>query len=127
MYNDRFYYTKGFSSKKIPTELDAIVVGSGIGGLTTAALMAKSGKKVLVLEQHDQAGGCCHTFIEKGTTYQSTYFSFAKALTFHQLFIFSFSFNVFFYFQVKELLFILVVYCTCKQITAFRLCLVHVQ
>jgi len=56
----------GFSSKKIPTELDAIVIGSGIGGLTTAALMAKSGKKVLVLEQHDQAGGCCHTFIEKG-------------------------------------------------------------
>jgi len=45
--------------------LDAIVVGSGAGGLTTAALMAKSGKKVLVLEQHDQAGGCCHTFIDK--------------------------------------------------------------
>ena len=45
--------------------------------------MAKSGKKVLVLEQHDQAGGCCHTFIEKGTTNQSTYFSFTKALTFH--------------------------------------------
>lgn len=57
---------QGFSSKKIPGELDAIVIGSGIGGLTTAALMAKSGKKVLVLEQHDQAGGCCHTFIEKG-------------------------------------------------------------
>ena len=28
--------------------------------------MAKAGKKVLVLEQHDQAGGCCHTYIEKG-------------------------------------------------------------
>ena len=28
--------------------------------------MAKTGKKVLVLEQHDQAGGCCHTFIDKG-------------------------------------------------------------
>ena len=42
------------------------MVGSGIGGLTTAAILAKSGKKVLVLEQHDQAGGCCHTYIEKG-------------------------------------------------------------
>ena len=34
--------------------------------MTTAALLAKAGKKCLVLEQHDQAGGCCHTFIEKG-------------------------------------------------------------
>ena len=28
--------------------------------------MSKVGKKVLILEQHDQAGGCCHTFIDKG-------------------------------------------------------------
>ena len=26
----------------------------------------RSGRKVLVLEQHDQAGGCCHTFLDKG-------------------------------------------------------------
>ncbi len=57
---------QGFSREKIPDDLDAVVVGSGIGGLTTAAILAKVGKKVLVLEQHDQAGGCCHTFIEKG-------------------------------------------------------------
>eukprot|EP00794_Sanderia_malayensis_P003298 gene3298-3781_t len=56
----------GFTSRKIPDNLDAIVIGSGIGGLSVAALMSKAGKKVLVLEQHDQAGGCCHTFIEKG-------------------------------------------------------------
>ena len=57
---------QGFSKSKIPENLDAIVIGSGIGGLSTAAIMAKAGKKVLVLEQHDQAGGCCHTFIDKG-------------------------------------------------------------
>ncbi len=57
---------QSFAPEKVPDELDAIVIGSGIGGLTTAALMAKVGKKVLVLEQHDQAGGCCHTFIDKG-------------------------------------------------------------
>ncbi|XP_066923132.1 all-trans-retinol 13,14-reductase-like [Clytia hemisphaerica] len=57
---------QGFTSKKVPEDLDAIVVGSGIGGLSCAALLAKAGRKVLVLEQHDQAGGCCHTFIEKG-------------------------------------------------------------
>ncbi|KAG5263046.1 hypothetical protein AALO_G00281860 [Alosa alosa] len=57
---------KGFSRERIPENLDAIIIGSGLGGLTTAACMAKKGKRVLVLEQHDNAGGCCHTFTEKG-------------------------------------------------------------
>lgn len=57
---------QGFQPKLVPSDLDAVVIGSGIGGLTSAAILAKSGQKVLVLEQHDQAGGCCHTFINKG-------------------------------------------------------------
>jgi len=57
---------QGFNIKNVPENLDAVIVGSGIGGLATAALLAKTGKKVLVLEQHDQAGGCCHTFVDKG-------------------------------------------------------------
>lgn len=56
----------GFTLEKVPQNLDVIVIGSGIGGLTAGATLAKAGKKVLVLEQHDQAGGCCHTYIEKG-------------------------------------------------------------
>ncbi|MCI4384011.1 hypothetical protein PGIGA_G00033380 [Pangasianodon gigas] len=55
-----------FRKEKVPENLDAIVIGSGIGGMTAAATLAKLGKRVLVLEQHDQAGGCCHTFTEKG-------------------------------------------------------------
>jgi phytoene desaturase len=41
---------------------DAIVIGSGIGGLTTAALLAKAGKSVIVLEAHDRPGGYAHGF-----------------------------------------------------------------
>ncbi|XP_052073278.1 all-trans-retinol 13,14-reductase-like isoform X1 [Mytilus californianus] len=56
-----------FKPYDVPSEkLDAIVIGSGIGGLSTAVLLAKAGKKVLVLEQHGRAGGCCHTFTDKG-------------------------------------------------------------
>ncbi|CAG07254.1 unnamed protein product, partial [Tetraodon nigroviridis] len=57
---------QGFLVSKVPENLDAIIIGSGIGGLGLAVLLAKVGKKVLVLEQHDRAGGCCHTFCEKG-------------------------------------------------------------
>ena len=41
---------------------DAIVVGSGVGGLVCADYLVGSGRKVLVLEQHDVAGGNTHVF-----------------------------------------------------------------
>ncbi len=37
---------------------DVIVVGAGIGGMTTAGLLAKRGLRVLVFEQHYLPGGC---------------------------------------------------------------------
>ena len=48
---------------------DAIVIGSGIGGLACAAALAKCGRKVLVLEQHFLAGGLTQTFSREGYTW----------------------------------------------------------
>lgn len=45
---------------------DVIVIGSGIGGLTNAALLSKLGKKVCVLEQHYTAGGYTHSYEREG-------------------------------------------------------------
>ena len=44
---------------------DYIVIGSGMGGMTAAAMLSKLGKKVLVLEQHYVPGGYTHTFKRK--------------------------------------------------------------
>lgn len=38
------------------------MIGSGIGGLVCAGYLAACGRRVLVLEQHDVAGGNCHMF-----------------------------------------------------------------
>ena len=48
---------------------DVIVVGSGMGGMSCAAALAKYGRRVLVLEQHYVAGGFTHTFSRKGYTW----------------------------------------------------------
>ena len=55
-----------FRPRLARTDYDAIVIGSGIGGLTTAALLAKLGKRVCVLEQHYTAGGFTHSYEREG-------------------------------------------------------------
>jgi C-3',4' desaturase CrtD len=42
--------------------LDVVVVGAGIAGLTAAALLAREGLTVELLEAHQQSGGCAGTF-----------------------------------------------------------------
>jgi C-3',4' desaturase CrtD len=43
-----------------------VVIGAGVGGLTTAALLASAGLDVTVLEAHVYAGGCAGTFYHQG-------------------------------------------------------------
>ena len=47
-------------------EVDYVVIGSGIGGLSAAALLSYYGYSVAVLESHYLPGGCAHSFIRDG-------------------------------------------------------------
>ena len=48
-----------------------VVIGSGIGGLCCAGLLARYEEDVLVLESHDQPGGAAHAFEVKGYKFDS--------------------------------------------------------
>lgn len=53
--------------RNLAEEWDAIVIGSGMGGLSAAATLSKiANKRVLVLERHYTAGGFTHTFRRPG-------------------------------------------------------------
>ena len=43
-------------------EFDVVVIGSGIGGLSCASLLAAAGREVCVLEAHYELGGCAHEY-----------------------------------------------------------------
>jgi len=59
--------TYSYKQAQLAEEWDAIVIGSGIGGLTAAALLSvHGGKRVLVLERHYVAGGFTHSFHRPG-------------------------------------------------------------
>ncbi len=57
------------SASRSATPRDAIVIGSGMGGMACAATLAKFGKRVLLLEQHYMPGGFAQTFSRKGYTW----------------------------------------------------------
>ncbi|NNE80320.1 MAG: NAD(P)/FAD-dependent oxidoreductase [Silicimonas sp.] len=50
---------------------DAIVIGSGIGGMAAAAALSKVGHKVLLLEQYKTLGGQTHSFSREGFSWDA--------------------------------------------------------
>ena len=50
---------------------DVVVIGSGIGGLCCAALLARYGFQVVVCESHSLAGGAAHAFERQGFHFDS--------------------------------------------------------
>jgi phytoene dehydrogenase-like protein len=53
------------------SEIDVLVIGSGIGGLSCAALLASYGFDVMVCESHSIAGGAAHGFDRQGFRFDS--------------------------------------------------------
>ena len=50
---------------------DVVIIGSGLGGLLSAVILAKEGMKVCVLEKDKQIGGCLQTFSFQKTVFDS--------------------------------------------------------
>ena len=60
------YRVSSYKNATLVDRYDAIIIGSGLGGLASAQLLANTGKKVLVLERHYVLGGFTHVFKRKG-------------------------------------------------------------
>ncbi len=56
----------------MPRNFDAIVIGSGLGGLTAGALCARSGLRVLALERNDSFGGAATVYRHNGLAIETS-------------------------------------------------------
>ncbi len=56
---------------KIASHYDIVIVGSGLGGLVAAVLLAKEGYNVCVLEKNNQFGGNLQTFVRDKTIFDT--------------------------------------------------------
>lgn len=59
------------TSESLTTETDVVVIGSGLAGLSAAALLSHCEIPTLVLESHDTVGGAAHSWTRKGFHFES--------------------------------------------------------
>ena len=56
---------------------DAVVIGSGLGGLLSGVILSRAGWRVTVLEKAAQPGGCLQTFVRDGLRFDTGFHSVA--------------------------------------------------
>ncbi len=61
-------------------EIDVIIIGGGMGGLTCGSLLAKKGLKVLLVEKNQKVGGCCTSFQKDGFSFDLSVQSIGECL-----------------------------------------------
>lgn len=59
-------FPRGAGARAAEGDYDAVIVGSGLGGLSCAAAFARQGFRPLVLERHKRAGGYATSFSRPG-------------------------------------------------------------
>lgn len=50
---------------------DVVIIGSGLGGLVSGAILSRNGLRVAVLEKHHTIGGCLQTFVRDGVKFET--------------------------------------------------------
>ena len=56
---------------------EAVIIGSGLGGLLSGAILSRAGYRVTVLEKAGQPGGCLQTFTREGLRFDTGFHSVA--------------------------------------------------
>jgi len=59
------------------SKYDVVVIGAGMGGLSTALRLVSAGKKVLLLERHNLPGGCATSFVRGRFEFDASLHEFA--------------------------------------------------